>query len=132
MRSTEVARAEGFGTPWLPVPRSAAKHIVPALQIGGGGFQDGIRLASAEHSADDAPYAHPSPGPEPRLEIEIEQRTQGAAGVPHAGCYESAAGRKRGQGSANGGGRIEDLGHEEGQCRIEGAGDVDGLGIALR
>ena len=64
-------------------------------------------------------------------EIEIEQRTQGTAGVPHAGCYKSAAGRKRVQGLANGGGRIEDLGHEEGQCRIEGAGDVDGVGITF-
>ena len=51
--------------------------------------------------------------------------------MPHAGCYESAAGRKQVQGSANSGGRIEDLGHEKGQCRIEGAGDVDGVGIAL-
>ena len=121
----------GLGLPGCPCHVGAAEHIVPALQVGGGGFQDGIRLASAEHPVDDAPDAHPSPSPEPRLEIEIEQRTQGAAGVPHAGCYESAAGRKRVQGSANGGGRIEDLGNEEGQCRIEGAGDVDGVGIAL-
>ena len=117
--------------PGCPCHVGAAKYVVPALQVGDGGFQDGIRLASAEHPADDAPDPDPSPGPEPRLEIEIKQWTQGPAGVPYAGRHKSAAGRKRVQGSANGGGRIEDLGYEEGQCRIEGAGDVDGVGIAL-
>ena len=127
MPSTGAARGGEVRSPWLPEPRRRNRTYSPSAPGWGQRLPVLHTLTPAKYPADGAPDAHPSPGPEPRLEIEIKEWTKRARGRVSRRTLQVCRRAKASPGAVNGGRRIEDLGHEEGQSRIEGAGDVDGM-----